>query len=190
MEEPRIILHSGYIQQPGVMSKKNSVTKFQRAAYHEAGHAVASYLVKRRLSYCTIEPNPDNHTLGHCEYRNLASFKPDAVLTGRLRNQIEKLIIVLLAGAVAESLKFGRPYWKGSENDTTQAHDLAIYLCNEDKEAGAFINWLWQRTRNILEFGPHWAAVEAISEELMKSKYISERQTRKIIGTTLQRVAP
>ena len=172
------------------MSKKNSVTKYQRAAYHEAGHAVASYLVKRRLSYVTIEPNPDNHTLGHCEYRNLAIFKPDAVLTGRLRNQIEKLIIVLLAGAVAERLKFGRTYWIGSENDTTQAHDLAIYLCNEDKEAGAFINWLWQRTRNILEFGPHWAAVEAISEELMKSKYISERQTRKIIGTTLQRVAP
>ena len=75
-------------------------------------------------------------------------------------------------------------------NDTAQAHDLAIYLCNEDKEAGAFINWLWQRTTNILEFGPHWAAVEAISEELMKSKYINERQTRKIIGTTLQRVAP
>jgi hypothetical protein len=172
------------------MAKKNSVTKLQRAAYHEAGHAVASYLVKRRLSYCTIEPNPDNHTLGHCEYRNLATFKPDAVLTGRLRNQIEKLIIVLLAGAVAESLKFSRTYWKGSEDDTTQAHDLAIYLCIEDKEAGAFINWLWQRTRNILEFGPHWAAVEAISEELMKSKYMSERQTRKIIGTTLQRVAP
>ncbi len=172
------------------MSKKNSVTKYQRAAYHEAGHAVASYLVKRRLSYVTIEPNSEKHTLGHCEYRNLAIFKPDAVLTGRLRNQIEKLIIVLLAGAVAERLKFGRTYWIGSENDTTQAHDLAIYLCNEDKEAGAFINWLWQRTRNILEFGPHWAAVEAISEELMKSKYISERQTRKIIGTTLQRVAP
>jgi len=167
------------------MKMKNSVTKFRRAAYHEAGHAVASYLVKRRLSYCTIEPNPDKHTLGHCEYRNLATFKPDVVPTGRLRNQIEKLIIVLLAGAVAERLKFGRTYWKGSENDTSQAHDLAIYLCSEDKEARAFINWLWQRTINLLEFGPHWAAVEAISEELMKSKYISERQTRKIIEATL-----
>lgn len=167
------------------MSKKKSVTKFQRAAYHEAGHAVVSYVVKRRLSYCTIEPNPDNHTLGHCEYRNLAAFKPDAVLTGRLRNQIEKLIIVLLAGAVAERLKFGRTYWRGSENDTTQAHDLAIYLCSEDKEAGAFINWLWERTRNILEFRPHWAAVEAIADELMKSKYISERKARTIIGAAL-----
>jgi hypothetical protein len=45
-----------------IMTKKNAVTKFQRAAYHEAGHAVASYLVKRRLSYVTIEPNPDKHT--------------------------------------------------------------------------------------------------------------------------------
>ena len=167
------------------MSKKNSVIKLQRAAYHEAGHAVASYLVKRRLSYCTIEPNQDRHTLGHCEYRNLATFKPDAVLTGRLRNQIEKLIIVLLAGAVAERLKFGRTYWKGSENDMEQAHELAIYLCNEDKEATAFVNWLWEHTRNILEFGPHWAVVEVISEELIKSKYISERQVRKIIRATL-----
>ena len=164
----------------------NSLTKLERAAYHEAGHAVASYLVHRRLAYVSIVPNPIDHTLGHCEYRNLATFKPDAPINGRFRAQIEKLIMVLLAGAMAERLRTGRIYRKGSEDDMKQAYEAAMCLFDEKKEARAFVNWLWERTRNILSYGPHWAAVETLATELSERRFIGERLAHQIIRGSIE----
>jgi hypothetical protein len=161
------------------------LTKLERAAYHEAGHAVASYLVHRRLACVSIIPNPVDNTLGRCEYRNLATFKPGGPLTGRFRAQIEKLIIVLLAGAIAERLKTGRIYRKGSDDDMKQAYDAAMCLFDEEKEARAFVDWLWEHTRNILDYEPHWAAVEALARELTERRFIGERLARQIIGRAL-----
>jgi len=167
------------------MIRENSLTKVQRAAYHEAGHAVASYLVHRRLACVSIIPNPVDHTLGHCEYRNLATFKPDAPLTGRLRAQVEKLIIVLLAGGITEDLRTGRVFRKGSDEDMKQAHDAAMYLFDDDKEAKTFVNWLREHTRNILSYGPHWAAVEALAGELAERRFIGERLAHQIIRRSI-----
>ena len=168
------------------MVRKDSLTKLERAAYHEAGHAVVSYLVHRRLAYVSIVPNPADHTLGRCEYRNLATFKPGAPLTGRFRAQIEKLIIVLLAGAMTERLKTGRVYRKGSDDDMKQACDAAMCLFfDEEKEARAFVDWLWEHTRNILSYGPHWAAVEALAIELTERRFIGERLAHRIIRESI-----
>lgn len=167
------------------MTKKDSLTKLQRAAYHEAGHAVASYLVHRRLAYVSIVPNPTDHTLGHCEYRNLATFKADAPLTCRFRTQIEKLITVLLAGAMAERLRTGRIYRKGSEDDMAQAYDAAMCLFDDHKEARAFVNWLREHTENLIGYGPHWAAVETLAKELMERRFIGERLARRIIRESI-----
>ncbi len=169
----------------GAMTGENSLTKLERAAYHEAGHAVASYLVHRRLACVSIVPNPDDNTLGRCEYRNLATFKPDEPLTCRFRSQIEKLITVLLAGAMAERLKTGRICRKGSDDDMTQAYDAAMCLFDEDKEARAFVGWLWERTRNLIGYEPHWAAVEALARELRERRFIGERLARRIIRESI-----
>jgi hypothetical protein len=169
----------------GAMANKTSLTKLERAAYHEAGHAVASYLVHRRLACVSIIPNPIDNTLGHCEYRNLADFKPDAPMNSRLRVQIEKLIIVLLAGAIAERLRAGSVYRNGSEDDMTLAYNAAMYLSGEAKEARAFVNWLSAHTRNLLASGPQWAAVEALAGELTERRFIGERLARQIIRKAL-----
>ena len=167
------------------MAKKKFLTKLERAAYHEAGHAVASYLVHRRLACISIIPNPVDHTLGHCEYRNLSTFKPNAPLTNRLRAQVEKLIIVLLAGAITEHLRTGRVFRKGSDEDIKQAHDAAMYLFDDDKEAKAFVDWLREHTRNILSYGPHWSAVETLAAELKERRFIGERLARQIIRESI-----
>ena len=167
------------------MARKNSLTKLERAAYHEAGHAVASYLVHRRLACISIIPNPVDHTLGHCEYRNLATFKPDAPITNKLRARVENLIIVLLAGGVTEDLRTGRIFRKGSDEDMKQAHDAAMYLFDDDKEATAFVNWLGEHTRSILSYGPHCAAVEKLAKELAARRFIGERLARQIIRDSI-----
>jgi hypothetical protein len=179
------IFDSEMLFRVGAMVNKTSLTKLERAAYHEAGHAVASYLVHRRLACVSIIPNPVDHTLGHCEYRNLANFKPDAPMNNRLRAQIEKLIIVLLAGAIAERLRAGSVYRNGSEEDIRLAYDAAIYLFGEDKEARTFVNWLSAHTKNLLASGPQWAAVEAFAIELTERKFIGERLARQIIRKAL-----
>lgn len=146
---------------------------------------MASYLVHRRLACVSIIPNPIDNTLGHCEYRNLADFKPDAPMNSRFRAQIEKLVIVLLAGAMAERLKVGSVYPNGSGDDMMQAYDAAMYLSGDDKEARAFVNWLSAHTRNLLASEPHWAAVEAFARELTKRRFIGERLARQIIRKAL-----
>jgi hypothetical protein len=81
------------------------------AAYHEAGHVVACFLLKRRFRYATIEPDEDS--LGHVlETRLPVSFRPDIDSGPRARAVTEKIIVSLFAGEAAEA---------AGEADTTGA---------------------------------------------------------------------
>ena len=164
------------------MGKKPRRTKkLERIAYHEAGHAVAAFLVRRAFRYVTIKPGEDS--LGHILFRKFSdSFRPDIEYDEhKLRPPLEKVIITGLAGHAAESIYAGRNNWVGSRKDFHNAVDYATYLIGEPKELEAYMKWLLIHTRNKLCHPMHWGAVKALAEELLKQDRIGYRKARKII---------
>jgi hypothetical protein len=89
---------------------------------------------------------------------------------------------VSLAGQIAEALHARRrPARYSHAADDDNAVDYATEVCGSAEECSAWINWLFIRTRNHLQLGHIWLAVEFLAEELMKRKTIRSADARDII---------
>jgi hypothetical protein len=151
----------------------------ERISYHEAGHAVAAFVLRMRFTHVCIIPDEDS--MGHTMTTKLRDFQPDMARSRTGRDRYERYAMVSLAGLVAERLRAGRVRYMTNHPDVVQAFELCSNTCGSDEETRACINWLWERTRNLMKSGRHWAAVEALAEQLRVRRYIGERETRRII---------
>ena len=172
------------------MSTKRDQREQQRlrgTAYHEAGHAVAAFELRRRFHYLTIVPEPDEGTLGHIMYAGFGEgFDPELDDSRIVRRRLEPAIITALAGGAAEAKLAGRYNAVGSEHDRQGATRLATYLVANEHELDAYVNWLWQRARAMFDDPLTWVAVEALAAELLVHKRIGARRARQIIKTAQQ----
>jgi Peptidase family M41 len=148
-------------------------------AYHEAGHAVAAYNLKRRFNYVTIIREDD--TLGQCRFTPYKNFRPDIYSDNKTKARVEQAIVMLFAGAAAENKLAGKRNRAGEDDDFQKAVNLAASQCGSDEEVGAYLNWLWVRTRVLLDLPWLWAAVEALAQELLKYRKVSYQKACKII---------
>lgn len=164
------------------MARKMS--ELERTAYHEAGHAVAAYSMRRRIRAVSIIP--EGNTLGHNLYGKGLNIQPDAGVDGRMRNEIERRVICVLAGwAVEARLNPRRRGIATGSNDLRHASDLASYVVGSAEELEAYSNWLWIRTKLLIALPYHWAAIEALAGELVTHKRLGERRVREVIETSL-----
>lgn len=89
-------------------------------AYHEAGHAVMTYLVNRHISRISI--------FGMTSGVGGAVFQADNERAFETKKQVEEQIMVAYAGRASEEIHFGEEnVTQGATNDITQATQL---LCN------------------------------------------------------------
>jgi len=164
-------------------------SRIERTAYHEAGHAVAAYL--RRLRFTNISIVPYRGTLGRCEFSEAPVIVDlNAHSIERARRRIETLIIVSLAGGVAECLLTGRHNWRGARADLHDATHYASFVTGSDDELGAYVRWLWEHTRMLLNAPPCWLAVRQLAVVLVEDRRVGERRAREIITEALKRGAP
>ncbi|HNQ85581.1 MAG TPA: hypothetical protein PLT33_06745 [Deltaproteobacteria bacterium] len=147
------------------MNRKRA-TKKNLIAYHEAGHAVAAYLTRKKFKYVTIKSNKDYEGyMRHEEQR--ATSRPEWDERRKTRSSIEKDIMVSLAGSAAIFLLTGHRERIGAWADRRRAMDLAENICDSRRECEAFVNWLYVRVEGILRSQANWHAVETLAEELM-----------------------
>ncbi len=155
-------------------------------AYHEAGHAVAAVLLRCPVESITIEPGEDSGCLGRCVLGDRPSWLcPDTSGGSRARFYIERRMMILLAGRVAESKHLGRPYHEGSEGDEDKIARLAEVICGSDGEDQKFIAWLHARTVNLLSVEEHWQAVERVVAELLERKTLKGAAVRRVVEQAL-----
>jgi hypothetical protein len=160
------------------MSPQNN--KRRQTAYHEAGHAVACFLLRRGFRYVSIEPDGDS--LGRLlEACPTGSFRPDVDAGSRARAFAERLIMVRLAGDAAENLHRGKHSWCGARGDFHAVLDLTSYFCGDVEEEAAYARWLAIRIRNMLRSKPNWALVRATAAALLKRGHLSYREARKVM---------
>ena len=158
---------------------KGERKKLTTVAYHEAGHAVAAFLMRRRFKKVTIIPEGNAlGSLAGCGWRS--KLNPEYDDGARLRHRIEADIIVSLAGPVAEAKLTSRFNHIGACQDYHDAVGCALYVTDSKNETEAYINWLLERTKNILSF-IRWDAVKELADELIKQREIGYTIARKII---------
>lgn len=98
--------------------------RLKRTAYHEAGHAVAAYLLNRDFKSVTIIR--EGETLGQCSLTKSDDFHPDANEDEKTLAHLEEYMITLHAGLASEYLATGRHNWAGAYSDLTIAAHLLL----------------------------------------------------------------
>ena len=149
-------------------------------AHHEAGHVVVARSQGRAARGVTIVPDED--TLGSCSFyrlRETGSFAWHASARNRIR--LEQLIISALGGCAAEARFVGRHNWIGAHNDWRFAADLSTYQAGGDEEADAYLNWLWERTRNIFRLDHWWGITTALADALVERRTLSAPEVRSLL---------
>lgn len=161
--------------------KKKRYSRLERTAYHEAGHAVMSFIRKRRFKYVTIIPEKDS--LGHILHKPWSNFDPEVNDDARTSKKIETEALVSLSGHAVESLLTGKTMWQCAswQGDRHNAIDILSYSFPEGEELGAYFTWLFIHAKNILKQPLHWKAVQYLADELLIHKKIGYKKAREII---------
>ncbi|GEJ56937.1 hypothetical protein [Anaeromyxobacter diazotrophicus] len=162
--------------------------RLRHTAYHEAGHAVASFFLGCGNKYLTIVPDKEQGSIGHHVGVPTGKwFQPDVYSDGKHRNKVEARVMVLYAGAIAESLAQGRKprLRSGSRSDSAAAADLASYVVGSGEEWGAYLDWLFIRATGFLRSPFRWRAVEVVAEALLAKRTLKGREVRELIRGSL-----
>lgn len=144
-----------------------------RTALHEAGHAVVSLALGRKVRSASIVPQDGR--LGTLRTSKLRRLDP-AVSDRRMRMTIEREAMILLAGAVAEQIAGAGPH--GGRKDRRDALSLVGFLSGSEAEERAYVAWLRERTRTLLRV--HWAAVIALAHVLVRKGTIDGATVRAV----------
>lgn len=160
-------------------------------AYHEAGHAVAARRLGQGVTGISIVPDSESRgrTTGHKRsidasrrfFAQLEEADYDAgwggSIKGRLRRRVERTVMVLLAGGMAEmratgaglsdvgvgvekvseerarelaNKGLGNVKFEMSSGDYTVAFDLVKEASSSVEEAEAYLAWLTARTESLM----------------------------------------
>jgi hypothetical protein len=157
--------------------------RLTRTAYHEAGHAVASFLTGAAIQAVSIVPEGDD--LGSVTHRPFPKwFQPDVEGDARHRHLIERRIVVLFAGKEAERRYSGRVSPGVAASDYRTAVNLATYVA-DGEQTGPFCEWLRVRAKCLVTMH-YWPLVEAVAAELLKRRRLTGKQVREIIRAAMR----
>jgi len=159
-------------------------------AYHEAGHAVACYYLGVKVKSATVVPDKDKGTHGHVRYEKMfRGLDPEIDLSGRARLQMERNIIISLAGAAAQR-RYSKQSWRHyhGASDFDAVADLALRIGGDSDGANKFLDWLDHRTDQLVK--TRWQDIECVARALLERKTMKGSEIVEVItgesGTTLQ----
>jgi hypothetical protein len=159
--------------------KPSPVEQLEMFTYREAGHAVMAHIQHGRIKPIAVGKH------GGKSKRITPHPEGDWHSPAESRVQIERQILVIFAGQIAQNLFTGRRSGKGA--DYPQAKTLAAHVAPEEKERKAYLDWLWLRAQNILSESSSRAAVQTLALTLRAEpeahgvRTIGARQAKAII---------
>ncbi len=161
----------------------------RQTAIHEAGHAVAAFLLREKIKYVTIRPTQDSH--GHMMH-HVVRFARNEMFDDSLRgrDRAERRIMTCFAGQIAQRKHAPRSRWRlGGSHDHEQAMELFFHIDPPDQKARElYLALLWRQTEYLVE--QHWKEIEAVAAALLEEETLSRDRTREVIygarGVTLK----
>jgi Peptidase family M41. len=153
----------------------------ERTAFHEAGHAVASCVLRVPFDKVTIER--EGTILGSVfSKKSLLDYLGDEFLYDpRAVTRAMKVVTVLQTGQIAERIASGRTNRVGAASDSDDTVELALHLHGSGEAATAFLKENVMATeRRIRE---RWTAVHALADLLLEKTTVGGREARQLIRT-------
>lgn len=149
-------------------------------AYHEAGHAVASYVLRQGFRGVTIDPARESlsdglHVLLEARWIEIPQHL-------RRISFVEGHSMVLLAGPEAELRATGSVAEPEESADRANALFLASQVNAAADEADAYVEWLRRRAANLLFDDVNWPIAERVAKILLDRSSISYRSVRALIA--------
>ncbi|MCG2766988.1 MAG: hypothetical protein L6435_01195 [Anaerolineae bacterium] len=171
---------------------EQELTSTEMAAFHEAAHAVAAYVLELGLSDVHILKDDEYLGQTHIELlEELFSALEEGDVSDSTRLQVERHIILSLAGTAAEDairrgLNLESPY-PPSSGDWRTADQLATHVTRSELERQTFVIWLWVRTRELV--ASHVPAINAVASELLRIGWLSGQEVGKIASEATREAA-
>ena len=136
------------------------------------------FLFGYRITSATIVPGKDYD--GMVRQRPRGRMDLDDVATPQMRHKIERNIIVLLAGDIAQRKFAPRSArrWHTTA-DRRAAATLALSICGSGKSATAYIAWLHIVTSDLVE--ARWKVIQRLATELLERKTLTGDEIRDCI---------
>jgi hypothetical protein len=145
-------------------------------AYHEAGHAVVGYFLGGQIESLGMYAEADEvlpERFGDCR-----------VNWGRVRAdcdwQVQREILTILAGPVAEMIYCGEPLDLAThgpwQHDWQWAWARSAQLFQPPEQRIAFLRAVLMSLKQSLSDDWCWAAVAAVSDELLAHEYLDGEQ--------------
>ena len=159
-------------------------------AYHEAGHAVASWCLGRRVCSATIVPDDDS--AGRVKNEREKPSTAFAVECGDpwhpSRFRAEKRVMIVQAGEVAQRRYNPRSVRRyHSQSDLNKSLDTLL-SCNpyeEEPDVTHHYQLLRKWTASLIE--RHWHLVEAVAKALLERRTLSGTQILDVIHEANQK---
>jgi hypothetical protein len=166
----------------GRRPKPSPAEQLEMFTYHEAGHAVMAHIQHARVKPLAVGKRDDSS-------KKLAAHpENDWHRSAETRTQVERQILILFAGQIAQNIFTGR-HGRGAES--AQAKMLASRVASEKRERKAYLNWLWLRALNMLSDEANKTAVQILAQALRSEpevcgvRIMPARQAKIIIETVL-----
>lgn len=180
------------------VTSKNIQNELFSTAYHEAGHAVISHILRPNIKIEQITVMPRNKSLGFVSYNN------DEIPANSSFDDIKNKILISFAGRVAEKKFAGESGVNtGASNDLEQASDLAFWavrnlgmsdigyvnLKNQtqssylseliDKKVLEILNECKEKCEKLVD--KNWSKIEKIAKILIEKEMIDENEFLNVI---------
>lgn len=158
---------------------KRSASRECIIAYHEAGHAVASWRLGDGITRVTIEPSCDAER----EERYDGSFTAGRGDRSALGGWGFRYAVMVLAGPAAQ-----RAYDPRSQVPDTAGYDhreldnLAVIMCRSPEAQRAFVAWAKAEARALIR--QDWHLVEALARQLMVDRTLDGPTATAILAET------
>ncbi len=153
-------------------------------AFHESGHALLSILVGARVKHVTLEPDWDDGPERFAEIQ--VEWPLDQFSTKQLQ---QNMVMVALAGPVAEMLHTGDPFHPGHVRewaaDWNAAWQAASSLFPNERQRMVFLERSTQEIYRLFSEDHHWAALGAIVDNLLAHETLEGDDVEEIVRTWL-----
>lgn len=158
--------------------------ELERTAYHEAGHAFASAYGGGHVLSVTVAPDWDDgpQRFGDTQVGwSRSRFTP--------KELSEKLVVVALAGPVAEMIYAGEPLHPALvaewSQDWRQAWDEALRIVPDERRRTKWLEGRVVGLHGLLSDDLHWEAIAGIADHLLAHETIEEAEFAELLATWL-----